>query len=199
MGYKEDALDFLGITEWHKAGYTGKGMKILSHERVCEKKHPDVISPEGFTKTSGHGDDVMSHIKLIAPDATFIAYPFHVNSTNGTYKCDCAEYIKENKVHIFTTSRLGSFPSKDKQKAIKDCIDSGCIFFAAAGNDGNKGIKAESRFDGYLAIGGVRPKFTGKYNGEEPIYDWTNLQKVNYSSVGEELDYVSLAEILGVT
>ena len=32
MGYKEDALGFLGITEWHRQGYTGKGIKILSDE-----------------------------------------------------------------------------------------------------------------------------------------------------------------------
>ena len=99
MGYKEEALDFLGITEWHKQGYTGKGIKILSDEKVCEKKHPDVISPSGFKSKSGHGDDVMSHIKLVAPDAEFIAYPFSGSFGNTTYKCKCAEYIKENKVH----------------------------------------------------------------------------------------------------
>lgn len=197
MGYKEDALAFLGITKWHEAGYTGKGIKIMSHERVCDKKHSDVISPEGFKSESGHGDDVMSHLKLVIPDATFIAYPFHGTFDNEAYKCDSAEYIKENKVHIFTTSMLGSFPNKSKQKAIQDCIESGCIFFSACGNDNKKGIKAESRYDGYWTIGGVRPKFTGKYDGENPIYDWDNMQKVSYSSVGPELDFVTLAEIIG--
>jgi hypothetical protein len=132
MGYKEEALDFLGITEWHNAGYTGKGIKILSDEKVCEKYHSDVISPAGFKSKRGHGDDVMSHIKLVAPDAEFIAYPFSGTFGNGEYECDSAEYIKENKVHVFTTSEVGSYPSKSKQQAMQDCIDAGCIFFASA-------------------------------------------------------------------
>lgn len=198
MGYKEDALDFLGITEWHKQGYTGKGIKILSDEKVCSKIHPDVISPAGFKSNSGHGDRVMSHIKLVAPDATFIAYPFNGTFTSSTYKCNCAEYIKSQGVHVFTTSETGSYPNAGKQKAIKDCLDAGCIFFGAAGNENKKGVNEETKYEGYFAIGGVRPKFTDKYNGKEPIYDWDNFHKTSYSSIGEELDYVTIAEILGI-
>lgn len=198
MGYKEDALDFLGITEWHKQGYTGKGIKILSDEKVCEKKHPDVISPSGFSSKCGHGDSVMLHIKLVAPDAEFIAYPFS-GQFGETYKCNCADYIREKGIHVFTTSNLGSYPSKGKQKAIQDCIKAGCIFFAAAGNDGEAGLKEEPKYEGYLAIGGVKPKFTGEYKWDEPIYDWNNLCKANYSAVGEELDEVTIAEVLGAS
>lgn len=194
MGYKEDALDFLGITKWHKAGYTGKGIKILSHERVCENKHPDVISPEGFTKKSGHGDEVMLHLKLVAPDAEFIAYPFHGTFGGNTYECECAEYIKENKVHIFTTSNLSAFTNQGKDMAMQDCIDKGCIFFSAGGNDGNKGVHGESKSEKYFAIGGVKPKYNT--NG---YYEWNNLKKTSYSSVGKELDYVTIAEIMGVS
>lgn len=181
MAYKEDALDFLGITRWHKAGYTGKGIKILSDEKVSEKYHSDVISPSGFNSKKGHGDNVMSHLKLVAPDAELIAYPMS-GQFGDTYKSDCVEYIKENKVHIFTTSCVGSYPCKGKQQAIQDCIEWGCIFFASAGNDDEKGLREEVKYDGYLAIGGV--DLEGK--------------KVRYSSVGKELDYVTIAEILGV-
>lgn len=191
MGYKEEALDFLGITEWHRQGYTGKGMKIVSDEKVCQKRHPDVISPLGFSSKSGHGDDVMSHIKLVAPDATFVAYPFSGQFGN-TYKCGCAEYIKNNGVHVFTTSCLGGYPNVGKQKAIKDCIAAGCMFFAAAGNDGEKGLCEESKFDGYFAIGGVKPQY------ENGHYNWDKFYRVGYSAIGEELDEVTVAETLGV-
>ena len=134
MGYKEDALSFLGITKWHEAGYTGKDIKILSDEKVCQKYNPNVISPKGFKSKRSHGDDVMLHIKLVHPDAAFIAYPF-TGVFGNNYKCDCAEYIKENKIHVFTTSCIGSYPSKGKQQAIQDCIVAGCIIFASAGND----------------------------------------------------------------
>lgn len=193
MVYKEETLDFLGITDWHKAGYTGKGIKILSDEKVCEKVHSDVISPAGFKSKRGHGDDVMLHIKLVAPDAELISYPFTGTFGTDSYKCNSAEYIKSEGVHVFTTSQLGSYPNGGRQKAIQDCIEAGCIFFAAAGNIDEKGLRGESRYEGYLAIGGVKPRYK---NGE---YDWNDLYKVNYSSVGLELDYVTIAETLGAT
>lgn len=205
MTYKEKALEFLGITKWHKAGYTGKGIKIMSDEKICEKYSKNVISPKGTKSKRSHGDDVMAHIKLVAPDAEHIAYPFSGSFGTNTYKCDCAEYIKNNNVHVFTTSCLSASINSGKELAMQDCIDSGCIFFAAAGNDGsiNKGdetaVMGEARSDKYLAIGGIKPKFTGKYDeGDNPIYDWDNLYKVGYSSEGKELDYVTIAEIMGV-
>ena len=194
MSYKEEALAYLGITRWHELGYTGKGIKIMSDEKVCEKKHPDVISPKGFNSKSGHGDDVMAHIKLIAPDATYISYPFSGSFGNDAYNCNCADYIKNQGVHVFTTSKIGSYPNSGKRKAIQDCIETGCIFFAAAGNDGNKGLKPESCYEGYISIGGVKPL----YNVTAEKYEWDKISKVNYSSVGKELDYVCIAEIMSV-
>lgn len=201
MSYKEEALNFLGITRWHKLGYTGKGIKIMSDEKVCEKKHPDVISPKGFRDKRDHGDDVMLHIKLVAPDAEFIAFPLSVNSDKqGGYISPCADYIKENKVHIFTTSCSSGVIFKHKEMAMQDCIDKGCIFFGACGNDNTKGIRGEIKSEKYYAIGGVKPKFSGRYDkNEEAIYNWEELSKTTYSSVGRELDYVTIAEILGAS
>ena len=205
MSYKEEALDFLGITRWHELGYTGKGIKIISAEKIF-KQAPDgisqerwdkIISPKGYRENTGdkpkHGTQVMQNILMVAPDAECIAFPFS-GSFGSTYDCPCAEYIKENKVHIFTTSMLGPYPSKGMRNAIEDCIEAGCIFFSACGNDGNKGLKQEAQYEGFWAIGGVKPT----YNSELDKYEWDKLKKVNYSSVGEELDYVTIAEILGV-
>ena len=194
MSYKEEALAFLGITRWHELGYKGKGIKIMSDERVCEKAHSDVISPKGFKTKRDHGDDVMTHIKLVAPEAEHIAFPFSGSFNNSDYECPAVEYIKENKVHIFTTSCIGDYPNQSKKNAIEDCIEAGCIFFSAAGNDDKKGLMGEARYDGYFAIGGVRPACNSKLKK----YEWDNLSKVRYSSVGKELDYVTIAEILGV-
>ena len=194
MSYKKEALDFLGITRWHELGYTGKGIKIMSDEKVSQKKHPDVISPKGYKSTSGHGDDAMSHLKLVAPDATFIAYPMSVNSDGkGGYISPCADYIKNQEITIFTTSSTSGDITKYKEEAMQYCIDEGCIFFAAGGNDNKKGMRGEVRSEKYLAIGGVKPTYV---NGS---WDFTKLKKVSYSSIGEELDYVAIAEILSVS
>ena len=193
MSYKKEVLDFLGITRWHELGYTGKGIKIISDEKVCQKVHPDVISPKGYKSSSGHGDIVMSHLKLVCPDSIFIAYPMTVNSDgNGGYKSDCADYIKDQRILIFSTSSTSGNISKYKENAMQDCIDKGCIFFASAGNDNKKGIRGEAKSDKYLAIGGVKPTYINDK------WDFTQLKKVSYSSIGKELDYVTIAETLGV-
>ena len=198
MSYKEDALGFLGITRWHELGYTGKGIKILSDEKICEKRTKNVISPNGTKTKSSHGDTVMHHIQLVIPDAQHIAYPFSGRFTEDSYTCACAEYIKENDVDIFTTSQLASAINGGKKKAILDCIDSGCIFFGAAGNEGNSGLIFETAWEGYWAIGGVKPTHNSEYNEDgELIYNWNEFKKVGYSSVGEELDFVTIAEITG--
>ena len=193
MGYKEEALEFLGIKRWHELGYRGQGMKIMSDERVTEKKHADVVSPKGFISKSGHGDDVMNHIKLVAPEATFIAFPFTGRFDTDTYDSPTVDYIIENGVHAFTTSETGSYPVGGKQKAIQDCIEAGCLFFGCAGNESDSGIRDEIKYEGFYAIGGVKPVYdNGKYN-------WNKLKKTRTSSIGEELDFVTIAEIKGIS
>ena len=190
---KQECLDYLGITKWHEHGYRGEGIKIMSDELISKNfksihtnKLSSVICPVGYSsQKSCHGKDVMVHILMVAPEATCISFPFGGIFSTDSYTCECAEYIKENNVDIFTTSCSGQYPTQGKQKAIQDCIENGCIFFGAAGNDNAKGVKAEIRYDGYWAIGGVK-----LVNGV-----W---QKVGYSSVGEELDFVCIAEILDV-
>lgn len=190
MGYKEEALDFLGITQWHKAGYKGKGIQIVSDELVIAKGNEDIIAPKGYHAKLGHGDSVLNHIRMVAPESTLISFPFSGTFKSNTYECKCAEYIKENHCHIFTTSCLSGEIDKGKELAMQDCIDAGCIFFAAAGNKSST-IHGEARSDKYYAIGGVKPYSTnGKYN-------WNKIQRVPYSGTGKELDFVTLAEILG--
>lgn len=194
MLYKKEALDFLGITRWHELGYKGKGIKFMSDERVTEKNHPDVIVPTGFVDKNSHGDDVMSHIKLVAPEGEFISYPFAgVFNGSENYDSKTANYIIENKVHIFTTSKTGGYPPAGKQKAIQDCISAGCIFFGCAGNEDKGGIRDEIKYEGFYAIGGAKPQFNGT------SFDWSVIKKTSSSSVGKELDFVTIAEIIGPT
>lgn len=191
MGYKEEALEFLGIKRWHELGYKGKGIKFMSDERVTESKHPDVNAPSGYSDKNSHGNDVMNHIKLVAPEGEFISYPLAGVFTGETYTSKCTDYIIENKVHVFTTSETGSYPNKAKQNAIQDCIKAGCIFFGCAGNEDDDGIRDEIKYEGFYAIGGVKPTYKNNK------YAWEDIKKTRTSSYGEELDFVTLAEILG--
>ena len=180
---KEECFDFLGINTFHSAGYTGKNVRIMSGEKIIEdycstERWQRVISPAGYqtNESKWHGSSVMSILLDVCPDATFYAYPFDLSSKGSK----CAEYIKENGIHLFTTSNTAGKVNSTKAKLMQECIDNGCTFFSAAGNKGKEGILDESKSDKYIAIG---------------IVDFVDgkLQWVNPSSVGEELDYVSLA------
>lgn len=180
---KQETFDFLGITRFHEAGYIGKNVRIMSGERIIKSynksgKWQKVICPAGYEREGGdwHGSSVMNILLEVCPDATYIAYPFDL-SLKGS---KCAEYIKENNIHLFTTSNTGGKVNSTKAKLMQECIDNGCTFFAPAGNKGEDGILPESKSDKYLTIG---------------ICDFVNgkLRWVEPSSVGEEIDYVSLA------
>ncbi len=180
---KEECFEYLGITKFHQAGYTGKNVRIMSGEKIIKDylktdRWHNVICPAGYQTNSSkwHGSSVMSILQDVCPDATYYAYPFDLSPKGSK----CAEYIKENNIHLFTTSNTGSKVNSTKAQIMQECIDNGCTFFAAAGNKGTDGILAESKSDKYLAIG---------------ICDFVDgkLKWVNPSSVGEEIDYVSLA------
>jgi len=180
---KQETFDFLGITKFHKAGYKGKNVRIMSDEKIIKdyektERWKNVICPNGYeTNGKWHGSSVMSILQDVCPDATYYAYPFSGTFTSNSYKCDCADYIIDNDIHLFTTSNTGGKVNGGKEKAIQDCIDSGCTFFAAAGNEGENGIRAESKSDKFLAIGAVDD----------------SLKWLYYSSVGEEIDYTMIA------
>lgn len=177
---KEQYFDFLGITAFKKAGYTGKGVKIMSGERIEENycktdKWKEVICPRGYGDESGHGSSVMRIMQDICPDATYYTFPLDYSS--GRSKC--CEYIIGNKINLFGTSNIINSINKKLEVEIQKCIDEGCTFFSAAGNDGERGVRGMAKSEKFLAIG-ICDFVKGK------------LQWVSPSSIGEELDYVML-------
>lgn len=184
---REEAFEFLGINKFRESGYTGSRVKIMSDELIQKSHHnadkerwAKVICPKGYRSDNGssHGSSIMYILQDICPDATYIAFPMDMKGTAKKYESKCVDYILENKVHLFTTSCVGGQCSKAKEKAMQDCIDNGTTFFAAAGNKGEDGMQGESKSEKYLAIGALEPK--------------KSLKKASYSSIGEELDYVSI-------
>ena len=185
---EKETFEYLGILKFWAAGYTGNNVRIMSGEKIQEQyektdRWKKVICPDGYQGINGssHGSSVMYILLQVCPDAEYYAYPFNCSGTVTTAKSACAEYIKEKGIHLFTTSNLASSENQAKKKLMQECIDIvGTTFFAAAGNKATKGLCGESKLDTYLAIGGVI-----KNNGK-----W---ERVSYSSIGEELDYVSIA------
>lgn len=183
---REEAFEFLGINKFRESGYTGSRVKIMSDEKIIKnyqnvdkERWEKVICPKGYrTNDDWHGSAIMDILIDICPDATYISFPMDMQGTGENYSSKCVDYILENKVNLFTTSCVGGKISKTKEKAMQDCIDNGTTFFAAAGNKGEDGMMGESKSDKYLAIGALEPN--------------KKLIKANYSSIGKELDYVSI-------
>ena len=195
MTKQKKIFDYLGITKWRDAGYTGKGIKILSIEPVSSKeKFPNVIAVNGYNegnlKDRNHGDNVMKQMMEIAPDATFITCSEKGSTEN--WKPLWLDYILNNKVHLFTSSYLSSVykTSSRVEEYMQECIDNGTTFFIAAGNasvsGGGRDIAEEAKSDKYLTIGAC-----DYYDG--------SAGKAHYSCEGEELDYMTIVGYNGET
>lgn len=174
---KQEYFDYLGITKFWEAGYTGEGIHIMSDELIEEDYNKTdrwhkVICPKGYSKDSAHGSSVMQIMQEICPDAIYYSYPL-------TAKNGCSKYIQENHIHLFTSSNMVSSINKAKDSQMRECIDKGCTFFVAAGNTGERGVYGEAKSDAWLAIG-IADIVNGKIVRVEP------------SAIGEELDYCML-------
>ena len=181
---KEQAFEFLGINRFRQAGYTGKNVRIMSDEKIIQDYYKTdrwqaVICPDGYqtNRKKWHGSAVMGILQDVCPDATYYAYPLSGTFNSTSYKSKCIDYIIENNIHLFTTSCVGQKIVGGKEKAMQDCIDNGCTFFALAGNSGEDGLWGEPKSDKYIAIGAI-----------DSDLDW-----LHYSSVGEEIDYTMIA------
>ena len=195
MSKKNEIMNFLSITKWHEAGYTGKGIKIMSREPVSsQEEFPNVIAVNGYNKGDlqerNHADKVMKQMMEIAPDATFIACS-EKGSAEDSWKPLWLDYILKNNVQLFTTSRLSQVyeVSSTYEKYMQECIDNGTTFFIGAGNKdffGSHDIYAEAKSEKYLAIGACE-------------YNDGMAGKAFYSCEGEELDYMMIASWDGET
>lgn len=184
---RDEAFEFLGINKFRELGYTGSRVKIMSDEKILKEYHntdkerwKKVICPKGYKTNSGswHGSAIMNILIDICPDATYIAFPMDMRGTGDKYESKCIDYILENNVHLFTTSCVGGQCSKTKEKAMQDCIDNGTTFFCASGNKGEDGMIGEAKSEKHIAIGALEPN--------------RKLKWASYSSIGKELDYVSI-------
>ena len=194
MSNQKKIFDYLGITKWHEAGYTGKGIKIMSIEPVSSKdKFPNVIAVNGYNdgnlQERNHADNVLNQMMEIAPNATFITCSKKGNTDD--WKPLYLDYILKNNVHLFTSSKLSEVyeTSSTVEKRMQECINNGTTFFIAAGNakvGGSKDIHKEAKSDKYLTIGACE-----YYEGD--------VGKAFYSCEGEELDYMTVVGYNGET
>lgn len=178
----EKEFDFLGISKFHKSGYTGKNITIASKEAIL-KVFNDVECSDYFTipsTSAKHGTTVMDYIRQVLPDAKKIACSSTSKTVNNIWICPDFEKLLENPPQVYTGS---SFNSSDAQESrmtkYKELRDKGCFLSFGAGNEGEDGCLNITKSDVFKAVAAYK-----LVNGQ--------LKKEDFSSIGEEVDFASL-------
>jgi len=166
----------VNLLQWHEAGYTGKGIKVMTFENA-EKGHGDE-----------HGYFTVEVFKQACPDAE-IFEPDIKHSKTGT-KC-FAETVKQaldaQVDIIFNARHFGMTP--ERENLIQTLLDAGVIIVNAIGND-NKYVDDKTGNEHYIVYHNRNILQIGAVNvGQDDI------RRSNYSNKGELLDYVAFTNI----
>ena len=145
------AFNFCNITEWHKQGYTGKGIKIAIgdsrfhlSDRVIQnfngKLQSGTIRLDASQPESSHGSRTAHVIHQIAPDAEL-----YMTSGFGP----CVRWATRNEMDLFNISMRIFIPSTGRYNILlNEYTEKGGVMFASAGNNGEEhglGIPAEMK------------------------------------------------------
>lgn len=192
------------VAALHRAGFTGKGVKILVIDTGADANHfylRDRIKavrnftayggPDDVTDRRGHGTHVAGIIRTGAPDAELLIAKA-LGDDGWGYLDDLAAAIHwgiEMGVHIINAS-WGSKQEPPEEtglrRAIQEATDAGILFVASAGNEGNQLLHLNTvtwpaRWPEPLAVASTMQV----YAGERPL---GRNAPASYSSAGPEID-----------
>lgn len=178
----EDKFKYCNIPYWWSKGYTGKGVKIgiLADDfnasmPVFEGKAYAVPYLNRGESGHLHGFQVAHVIHQVAPDAEL--YPLSVSyPTKPDYK-DSLNWAYDNGIRLINMSNGGFSENPYMAEAEKEAVKKGMTLVCSGGNygDGENTLGCSAQTDFWLSVGACVLE-----NGE--------IKRVNYSSVGKELD-----------
>lgn len=175
-------FDFLGITKFHEAGYTGKNVTIASKEAILNVFN-DVECRDYYISKSNsakHGTSVMDYIRQVLPNARKIACSSNSRTINNEWVCPDFEKLLKNPPQVYTGSAFNSSDAEESHMVkYKELRDKGCFLSFGAGNEGEDGCLNIVKNDVFKAISAYR-LVDGKTKRED------------FSSIGAEVDFASL-------
>ena len=125
----------------------------------------------------------MDYIKQVAPDARKITAEMYGKTLNGVLYSEGMDYLQSIVPDVLTTSLFSSQDIREPHKTLyKKLYDKGCFLLCAAGNSGYKSMIFLSEGDLWKTVGACR------YDSDKPY-------RASYSSVGEELDFMSFDDL----
>lgn len=173
MNSKNDFIrDYIGVSAWHKAGYTGKRVVVLTGEKF-----------EGADATY-HGECTKAALLEIAPDATVEYSPFP-GALNTTKKF--LETIEKTGASAMFYSM--SVSAMSGKKNIDENIPDRVFVAVAAGNYGDDYANAYMRPDTVYGVGAVDFVWSVMVNGQPAPGAELIIKPAGYTSISEVVDF----------
>lgn len=175
--------DFTGVTAWHNAGWTGKGVRIWNME-----------------DTTDHGRGTRQRILDAAPDAEVTSAAHSIVTEKGRIKEESVtengkkltadQFCNHHGFHIVSASLGGpANPSEERIELYRNIREKyNLTMHNSAGNDGSSGVH-----------GGRIPESEAIYVGACMAFkqNYNDLRMWNYSSIGDEKDEVDFSTFTG--
>lgn len=163
------------LIEFHKAGYTGKGIKAMSLENIQKK--------------GSHGHYTAQIIKQSAPDVDIFEPSIHTSKYSNKNLPIVIQEAIDNKVDIIFNA-LGFGIEDEDEPFIQKALDAGIVLVNAIGNenryrnDETDRNKTDIRnYNGFIQVGAVL------------ITKNDDFKRATYSNKGELLEYVDHTNI----
>lgn len=185
------AFSWLGIDQWHKAGFTGHGIKVLVVDTdtvIADARYPDKVVAVGSSgkaygpgndgRPSDHGLMSIDVIQQVLPDAQVHFQRWQ--SGMGT----AIRYAIKEQIDVVTVSL--SYDYNPLPKALcEEAVAAGVLLISSAGNEG---------FIPKGSIGYPAKKATWVSVGAAFVNQMLHtIDRATYSSTGQEL------EVMGYT
>ena len=178
----EKELEYLGVLNWHRQGFKGRNAVIASKEDTIRGIFNDLDAiryEDNRGRFALHGTNVMDYIRQVAPEARKMTAESNGKTINNILYSEGMDYLQKITPDILTTSEFSSSDYREPNFSLyKKLYDNGCFLLCAAGNEGSVGTEKLADGNMWKAIGACR-------------YNKGNPKRATYSSIGEELDYMS--------
>ena len=183
----KDLLNKCGLLDWHKALFTGEGIRVavfddrpyLTDDMLIFAQTP---FPADNANEVTHNTKVAKCLHEAAPNAQIFCLAANFGDIERN-----AKWITENNIDIISTS-YSPFVVDDEKGVYKLLKESGIPLFASAGNDGKAELDAIAALAWTVAVGAAAYNTCGE------------IVLTNYSNYGEDLDclsYIPAIEVEG--
>lgn len=185
-------FEYNNIINWHKKGYTGKGIKIANMESCnpdawCHNgKIVDPFNHKQKKFENSHGNQTANILHQVAPDSEI-----HILSNGGSYIGGKAEgkfidesipYMIKTGIHLVNAS-LSGINNDILNENIIEVQKHGTVFCNSAGNSSDRGTGGYANSGVWIVTGAVHLSKKGK------------ISLASYSSIGESVDFVQFSGI----